>query len=321
MRRLILLSAIAGLLSIIPTASAGVLTSTVVAGALDYNPPPYNSYSEHDLGSSTRHDNGALSFNSSYSFNGVNGSGAASTMTYSVAGSAQSDYGVLRASFNTSLTNAFYNQANAAYNPATLTGVPNGFNGQSNAEFADTLNVTGGAGIASIRLVVGMSGTLSQSGSAYPFAAGYAALWQTYPQGYYSIIPGARSDTSPGGNYEQQIVTDPFVVTNGQANVDLLLQAYTSWQIFGYYGQYLADGSSVSSSINFSNTVRVVGVEAFDVSGNQVQLTSVIGTSGTTYYGPATAAPEPGSVVLFAVGLVGFLAPRLVRKRLRPLAA
>jgi hypothetical protein len=236
------------------------------------------------------YNNTPLTFNPGYTFSGVNGSGDAATMSYSVTSSAQSDYGVLRASFNTSLTNAFYNPANPALNPATGTGVPTGLGGQSNANFADRITVTGDPGLTEIRFVLRMTGTLSQSGSAYPLSAGYAALWQNYPAGFSSIIPGARVETAPGGTFDRLITTDPFPLAAGQADVRLLLQASTNWLVHSGGTQYLTDGSSVSSSIDFFNTARVVDVQGFDAAGNLVPLTSAVGESGTDYFTPV---PEP----------------------------
>lgn len=219
-------------------------------------------------------------------------------MGYSVTSAAQSNYGVLRASFNTSITSAFYNPANPAFDPATGAGVPTALGGQSNANFADKITVTGGPGLTQVRLVARMTGSLSQSGSAYPFSAGYAALWQNYPGGFSGIIPGARVDTAPGGTVDQLVTTDPFPLTAGQADVRLLLQAETNWLIRSGGTQYLADGSSVSSSIDFFNTARVVDVLGFDASGNSVMLTSAVGQSGTAYLTPV---PEPGYALIFPV--------------------
>lgn len=280
-------------------ANAAYLSSVVVANAYNYQPAPFNSYLELPLTGDSRSDNGVLTFEESYSFYGS----SPVPMTYAVTGAAQSDYGVLRASFNTKLTNVFYSPVNPAYDGETQTGVPHAVGGQTNATFSDRLTVLGDPTLDSIRLIVSMDGVLSQGGTGAPYAAGYAALWQNYPGNYFSIIPGTYADTVANDAYFNIVLSDPFPVVGGEADVSLLLQAFTIWSIHGEE-DYLTNGSFHSSRVNFFNTAKVIDVQGFDAAGNRIAVTSVVGESGTVYaLAPgATVAPEPSSAALLGFG-------------------
>lgn len=238
--------------------------------------------------------------NASFNITGTMNNGIQGTMTYAVDATARSDYGSLHVSYETAVTNAFFSFSNAPYDPSTGTGAPTWLSGQSNASFKDDLFVTGGTGLSQIRLLVDMDGSLGQSGGSYPYAAGYAALWQNYPAGYSSTIRGSSIRTDAGGTYDQTILTDPFPLIDGTARVELLLQAYSSWGL-----QYLSQGENVTSTIDFSHTARVVGVQGFDNEGNSVTISSVIGQSGTSY--PLSSVPLPAAIWLLGSGLLSLI--------------
>ncbi len=238
--------------------------------------------------------------NTSFDITGLMNNGAQGTMTYAVDATAQSDYGSLHATYNTTITNAFYNSANEPYDLSTGSGLPTWLSGQSNASFEDEIVVTGGAGLSEIRLLINMEGSLEQSSSSYPYNVGYAALWQESPGGYSSIISGSRVNTNPGGAYAQTILSNPFLLTEGSTSINLLLQAYNSWGL-----EYLNQGENVTSSIDFSNTAKIIGIEGFDSAGNSVVITSATGQSGTNYL--LSAVPVPAAVWLFGSGLIGLI--------------
>ncbi len=245
-------------------------------------------------------DTSLIAASTSFDINGLMNDGIQGTMTYAVDATAQSDYGSLRASYSTTVTNTFFNSANAPYDPNTGTGVPTVLSGQSNASFKDSIVVTGGTGLSEIRLLIGMEGFLEQSSSSYPFDVGYAALWQQRPTGGTSIIQGSRVNTNPGGAYNQAVLTNSYFLSNGVADVDLVLQVLNSWLL-----QYIAQGENVMSTIDFSNTAQIIGIEGFDSFGNSVQITSAIGDSGTNYL--LSAVPVPAAIWLFGTGLLGLI--------------
>lgn len=245
-------------------------------------------------------DNSLNSVSTSFDITGIMNNGTQGTMNYAVDATAQSNYGSLHGSYNTTVTNAFYNSANSPYDPSTGSGVPTSLSGQANASFEDSIAVTGGTGLSEIRLIIGMDGYLEQSSSSYPFDVGYAALWQKRPTRGTIIIPGSRVTTTPGGVFNQTVLTNPFILSNGSADVDLLLQVYGSWLL-----EYLNQGENVTSTIDFSNTAKVIGVEGYDSAGNSVQITSAIGQSGTDYL--MSAVPLPAAIWFFGSGLLGLI--------------
>lgn len=244
------------------------------------------------------YDTSLVSVNTAYDISGTMNDGTQGTMSYTVNATAQSGYGSLHASYSTAINNVFYNAANAPYDTGTGTGVPTGLGGQSNASFQDNIHITGNAGLSTIRLVINMEGSLDQSSLSYPYDVGYAALWQTLPGGGTSTISGSRVNTQPGGSYNQTVLTNPYTVSNGVANVDLLLQVYNDWLL-----QYIHQGENVNAKVDFSNTANIIGIEGFDSAGNSVQITSAIGDSGTNY--SVSAVPIPAAAWLFGSGLIG----------------
>ena len=259
-----------------------------------------NSSSQFDFEPITSVNNTSLvSVNRSYDITGMMNNGTQGTMTYAVNATAQTDPGSLHASYSTSITNAFYNAANEPYDQISGTGVPTHLSGQSNSSFIDSITVTGDPDLAEIKLIVNMEGFLEQSSSSYPYEVGYAALWQKLPSGANSTISGSRISTTPGGSYNQPVTTRPYAVNSGIADVDLLLQVYNNWIL-----EYVDQGENISSTIDFSNTAQVIGIEGYDSLGNIVQITSAIGESGTNYL---SAVPIPATVWLFGSGLLGLI--------------
>lgn len=67
--------------------------------------------------------------------------------------------------------------------------------------------------------------------------------------------------------------------------------------------------SGAFSTWNYSDTVNLDGIEVFDASGHSVPNFGVVSESGTTY-DPNGVAPEPGTLILIAVGLLVVLSLR-----------
>jgi len=288
-------------------AESAMLRSSVINQALNNSPPsPFNSAPFLDF--LTRTDNSILSLNESYTFSGQSAPAIPATMAYSVNSSVQSDYGILRTVQNTSINNVFFDPDNPDFESTTGLGVPDGFRTQSFSSFEDELTVIGDPELAEIRLVVRMTGELSQNSPEGTLQGGGGSI--SLFQGFSAIL-GSGVSTSPGGTIDQLVTTDPFPVVSGQAHIRLSLFAFVNWQIVDQFTfeQLIADGSSVSTSIDFSNTASVVDVEGFDDVGNPVSITSVTGQSGTVYRTTsANPVPEPSSILLSIIAGVIVLA-------------
>lgn len=281
-------------------AQGAFLSSQVVTEATNYDPFPFPSLIAN-LDTQTRADNGRLSFDQAYVFSGESLPGVPDDMTYSVSASAQSDYGLLRSSFNTSIDNIVFHLGNPDYDPMMGTGIPDAVGGRAVAAFQERITVTGAPELFGIRLVLRMTGELSQEGGGYPFAAGFASLNQSTNFGGGAI---AFTTTSSPGAFDELVVSNPIFLIDGQAELNFSLETSAFWQVVSSQ-QVLANSLSVSSTVDFFNTVRVTEIQGFDLAGNEVAITSAIGESGTVYV--ANVVPEPASATLLFVGTVVLL--------------
>lgn len=273
---------------------AGSLNSIVEITASDYEEGVFEQADVEPYVQRT--DNGVLALDQTFNFAGMNGSGSQQTMAYHVVSNVQSDYGVMRASFNTTLSNVIHNAANPKWDKGTGSGVPDSVGGQSNSEFIDSVAVTGGSGLSQVRVGLHLDGSLSQTGS-YPFGAGVADIFQG-SNGSYSTISGSTVSSEPGGSESIDVLSRPIPVVNGKVDLDFILQVYSEWEIATDV-QYIPDGSTVSDVLDFFNTAQITGIEGLDSSDNVVPLTSATGDSGMQY---PVNLPEPMGVAL--VGLI-----------------
>jgi hypothetical protein len=212
-----------------------------------------------------------------FNFTGLDGSGVTSTMSYIVNAQAISSYGSLGAGFSSTVSNTIYNANNVKW-ITNSSGVPDFFNGQADASFTDTLTVQGGSGLASIKLLLHLHGTLSAIPSG---GFGYIALWYQLPSGGDTIFLQIAANTQSSRPIDETVATPAFTVNaQGKATVYVLLQAYGEWDL---YEKEIPDHLTVSESVDFFDTLGVMEVQGFNASSQPVALTSVIGSSGTQY--------------------------------------
>ncbi len=227
-----------------------------------------------------------VSLDETFEFNGLDGSGADATMSFNVQGQAQSDFGVLRGSLNTSINNAFFNPANDAFDPDTFTGTPTALGAQTNARYLDEIDVQGDSPIDHIRLELRITGDVSESPGAYPFSSGYINLRQTFaPSPNANVtVPGSRVELFTNGPVDLTLTSDPFPLVGETYKVELILQLVSDWIIAGSSGsQLLPDGSNVSNAADLFSTIQITDVLAFSDSGAPVNITSAMGASGADY--------------------------------------
>lgn len=282
-------------------AEGAFLRTLVDANAANFN-SDFNSFSQFSLERETRfNDTNVVSLINSYSFSGQSEPGVDATMVHSVSAAAQSNFGLLRSRFEMSITNAFFDPSNPDYQLSTGMGVPDSLGGGANARFSDELTVVGNPGLTQIRLLLRMTGELSQNAPGYPFSAGLAQVFQQIDPGVFRGI--SRVNSIPGGSIDQLILTDPFELNSdtGKFDIGVLLGTQARFTIASR-DQVLADGSDVSASVDFFNTLEIAEFQGFDIDGNSVPITSVTGDSGTIYVAPAVnPIPEPSSSLLFVI--------------------
>jgi hypothetical protein len=243
-----------------------------------------NYYAPGNSVSTTPLETSGGSLSNTFNFTGLDRSGAAGTMSFVVNANAIATYGSLGASFSSTLSNAIYNADNIEW-VTNSEGVPNFFDGQSDASFADTVTVEGGPGLSSIKLMLQLNGTMSELPNG---GSGYVALWYQLSGGGETTFLNIHANAGSATTIHETVTTPAFTVSaQGTANVYLLLQTYGEWDL---YDNQIADHQTLSESVDFIDTVGITQIQGFNASGQTVALTSAVGSSGTTY---AVTPPPP----------------------------
>ncbi|MGP1310528.1 MAG: hypothetical protein ACTS27_10055 [Phycisphaerales bacterium] len=298
--------AIASLLGLADAAGAGVsLRSTIGPSAGNHNPGG-GSISIAYLGGGffLGTDNTVLAESDQFQFTGMNGAGDQQTMTYSYDAAAQSDYGVLRARFSHSLTNSFHNPANTRWIDDQTTGVPSYFTGQSFTRFNDDITVAAAGDAASVSFVMRITGEVS----SVPLGSfGQIALWRELPSGGTTTFERFNSFEGSGPLTVDELVETPtFALNNGVVSVGLGLQ---TWLTMDLTDDGFPDGSDASLSVDAFNTMRIADIIIRDAAGNELDATSIMGSSGLDYL---AFIPTPG-----AASLLGAAAAMTLPRRRR----
>lgn len=245
---------------------------------------------------------------------GLNGAGSPAQMTLDYAGRAQAGPQSLRAGVQASLTNPFYNASNPRYvigfngwsnntgaerwddwtNPG---GIPTSFSFDARASLSDTLQVTGGLGLYSIKALLSIEGALKGFEPTNRWVGQSSArLRDAQGQFYYSGAESAERMV------DVELSTQGQAVYAGQSSFFLELATSVSFDI-------AQDGllpASYEGYANFFDTVRIIGFSGFDIDGNPVDLQSAIGSDGFAYATVRVGeVPEPGVLGLVALGLAG----------------
>lgn len=234
-------------------------------------------------------------WSSSASFTGLDGSGVQQTMTISGTAYSSADYGQIHVYGGGTITNPYYNAANAAYVNPDWTVNPDGS--------PDTLSIHGNAGWGDTFTFTGLTGP--------GYYVNYLFQLEGTTEGDAAAGLNFAMD-GPGGGYY-----GPRSTTAGQfwSTPDYQLTWGNDYGItVDFFGGITSDvrdhpeGVDYSGYGNFADTLTLVGIEVKDANGSLASGWSLQTASGTRYNlieGPA-AVPEPGAMaLLIGAGMAG----------------
>lgn len=263
-----------------------------------------------------------LTLSNSQAFYATDSQGAVQVTNFSYTGSSLAEFGALHVSAAVTVDNPQLRGERPNYlewngNRYTVQpgGVPDGYGLRSWASVSDTLQ-TGRSDVASLQIQLLIDGTLSGQTPAQrtpfmPYAGvqvdqrdngAWSNVFYQASQPSYDL----SSDTWAMGNttVDATFWSNSFTVTGGLAHVSLELWAYAEISDLAGFGM---TGGSFSAETDFSHTVRIVGVRAFDAQGIQVAVGSLTGESGFVYAG-VSPVPEPATWALMLGGLGALIA-------------
>jgi hypothetical protein len=223
-------------------------------------------------------------------FVGPDRNGDERTTTFGGTATANASYGMLKTSLTASLTNTFYNPANAGND------IPHIYVGAGQATFSDTLRFVGTFMLPTfkVRYTYFVHGTLT--GSAY---ASLGVNIGSDPR------DGLFLQSGDGPQIAQYWSTalhelNPMLTHDLQTNFLSGFQQDT---------KFLADGSNRSGTAEFSSTITLSNIEVFDQNNNPFYDFTIESGSGTIYPA-ANAVPEPATCAALTLGVLACLRKR-----------
>lgn len=293
------------LCGVLTNASASVITSTQVDVGLFNN--NYGTVVTQD-GYYSNNPSASLQ-NYQQSFTGTNSTGGTQTMDMTASATADAAAGVLKSSSTLSVSNPYYNASNPVYVDPSFninsSGSPDEIEVDSQARFDDSLLVDAAGSLSSLNVFVSLTGTITDN-TGLPW---YADPFYTQASVVVADASGNTCGTCGSGNvsgtgsYNQTFeltipVSDPNAVDLG-----ILMYSY-NWMSLN--SQNYSESGSYTSTLDFSHTLQITGIQGLDGNGNNVPLNSVTGSAGYSY--PiASAVPVPAAVWLFGSGLLGLI--------------
>ena len=233
----------------------------------------------------------------SYDSTGLDQNGDTQTMSISGSAIAQGDYGFLRTSAQGSLQNAFYNPANEPfYDSLTETagnpGVPDVLNLFGFASWTDSLRVGSTATNYYSTWIFNITGNNSGD-SAFAFTSFRSRIGNNPSEGFFF------GDTGPISTI---VRVSQYIQGNTPESVN-----FTLFSAFQPQTQLISGGATATGMSNFSNTVRLTGIEIRESpTGPILNNVSITSDSGFQY----SVVPEPASMTILGLGLIAMLKKR-----------
>lgn len=251
----------------------------------------------HDLlwpnthGIATQYDpnGGFVSTSGSQEFTGLDRNGNEQTSTFEGGGTALAQYGQLKSSTWGSLTNSFFNEANAAND------LPNIYATFGQVTFNDTLKFVGSFILPTfkVRYTYFVDGEVTGDRA-------YGAL---------SVDVGTNHESFYMDNNQGNTIANYYTTATYELNPMLEHDLSTNFLAgFQVDTRNLPDGFDVAGSANFGSTVTLTSVEMFDQNDNPFYDFTIESDSGTQY--PAAPVPEPATITAMALGAVALLRKR-----------
>jgi len=280
-----------GLAAFAPAQSKFSLAATTAGNEQEFG---YNS-GNTSLNANYSGTGSAVTASTNKNFSGFDSWGDPQTMNINSTSFATAEFGILKSSASATITNPFYSSDNPWYwNPGTsqiqTNGVPDFFLIAGTSSYSDVFTYTGlGAGFT-VNFFYHVDGTLTGD-------TAYNTLWVTNNgvTEYFDV------EADENGNVDQVFVTHKYAPNaNSQISHTTSLTSGISARLYE-----LDEGVNIVAESNFANTVSLVGMVAYDASGNVASGWSFTAGSGATY-----PVPEPTTMVILGIGALAALKRR-----------
>ncbi|MBX3740306.1 MAG: PEP-CTERM sorting domain-containing protein [Akkermansiaceae bacterium] len=280
----------------ISSAQSSIETSAYVVATNSGYGERYDPLYYSTIGTGNYSPGGApVSAYGSATFNGIDRNGDDATMTFTGSSSASSGYGRMHTYASGSVQGSYFNPENPEYynSPSGFVneeGTPDQIIAYGQAAYSDTFTYTNTSAALTVNFLYQVSG-------AFLGDAGYHSVYVEFNgQSDYILL---RADD---GNFINRTwATQPFNILLNEPNA----HRATTLSQFDFRPEYHQDGQDYSGTVDFSNTVTLVGMELRDGNGNLVTGWSLNAASGTTY-----PIPEPSALVLSALGTLALAGRR-----------